>query len=49
VTLDAPSYPAIISPDNGASIRLAEKLGFEREPDGTYRGEAIALFRRVKP
>ncbi|HET7577498.1 MAG TPA: GNAT family N-acetyltransferase [Sphingomicrobium sp.] len=47
--LNAPSYPAIISPENGPSIRLAEKLGFEREPDGTYRGEAIALFRRVKP
>ena len=48
-TLNAPSYPAIISPENSASIRLAEKLGFEREPDATYRGETIALFRRTKP
>lgn len=47
--LNAPSYPAIISPENRASIRLAEKLGFAREPDATYRGETIALFRRVKP
>ncbi|HET8749145.1 MAG TPA: GNAT family N-acetyltransferase [Sphingomicrobium sp.] len=48
-SLNAPSYPAIISPENGASIRLAEKLGFERAPDAIYRGETIALFRRVKP
>jgi RimJ/RimL family protein N-acetyltransferase len=47
--LNAPSYPAIISPENEASIRLAERLGFRREPDGTYRGEAIALFRRPRP
>ena len=44
--LDADSYPAIIAPGNAASIRLAERLGFEREPDASYRGEAIALFRR---
>jgi RimJ/RimL family protein N-acetyltransferase len=44
--LDARSYPAIISPENVASIRLAERLGFERVPDGLYRGEPIALFRR---
>ena len=45
--LKAASYPAIISPENAASIRLAERLGFERVPDGTYRGEPIALFRRA--
>jgi RimJ/RimL family protein N-acetyltransferase len=44
--LDSTSYAAIISPENTASIRLAEKLGFERQPDGIYRGETIALFRR---
>ena len=47
--LNAHSYPAIISPENTASIRLAEKLGFEREPDAIYLGETIALFRRTKP
>jgi RimJ/RimL family protein N-acetyltransferase len=47
--LDARSYPAIISPENEASIRLAERLGFRREPDANYRGEPIALFRRPKP
>lgn len=39
-------FPAIISTDNVPSMRLAEKLGFVREPDGTYKGEAIAIFRR---
>ena len=46
--LDAASYPAIISPENEASIRLAERLGFRRGPDATYRGEPIALFRRPR-
>jgi RimJ/RimL family protein N-acetyltransferase len=46
--LEAHSYPAIISPENEASIRLAERLGFSRDPDATYRGETIALFRRPK-
>ena len=44
--LSASAYPAIIAPENAPSIRLAEKLGFEREPEATYRGEPIALFRR---
>ena len=47
--LGSPSYPAIISPENEASIRLAERLGFRREPDGVYRGETIAVFRRPRP
>jgi RimJ/RimL family protein N-acetyltransferase len=47
--LRAASYPAIISPENAASIRLAERLGFRRASDAMYRGEAIALFRRATP
>jgi len=47
--LGATSYPAIISPENEASIRLAERLGFTRAPDAIYRGEPIALFRRRHP
>jgi RimJ/RimL family protein N-acetyltransferase len=47
--LHAASYPAIISPGNESSIRLAERLGFEREPDAVYRGEPVGLFRRRKP
>jgi RimJ/RimL family protein N-acetyltransferase len=46
--LDAPSYPAIVSPENEASVRLAQKLGFVREPDALYRGATIALFRRPR-
>ena len=38
--------PAIISPLNHASMRLAERLGFIRDEDASYKGEPIALFRR---
>jgi len=41
--------PAIISVANIASLKLAEKLGFVREPDGTYMGEPIAVVRRPAP
>ena len=27
-------------------MRLAERLGFVRQSDATYKGEPIALFRR---
>ena len=40
------SIPAIIDPENAPSIRLAERLGFRRLPDGTYRGQPIGIFRR---
>ena len=39
--------PAIISPENIASLKLAEKLGFVREADGVYKGEPIAIVRRA--
>ena len=41
--------PAIIGLDNVASLKLAEKLGFVREPDAVYKGEPIALVRRPRP
>jgi RimJ/RimL family protein N-acetyltransferase len=41
------SIPAIIALENAPSMRLAERLGFERQPDATYRNEPIALFRRA--
>ena len=40
------SVPAIIDLENSPSMRLAERLGFERLPDATYRGEQIGYFRR---
>jgi RimJ/RimL family protein N-acetyltransferase len=42
----APSYPAIIDRENASSMRLAERLGFVRQADATYRGEPIAFYRR---
>ena len=45
-TLGPQAIPAIIDIKNEPSMRLAERLGFERQPDGTYRGEPIAIFRR---
>ena len=44
--LGASSYPAIIDLDNQPSIKLAERLGFVRQPDAKYRDAAIAFFRR---
>jgi RimJ/RimL family protein N-acetyltransferase len=44
--LAAHSYPAIISLENAASMKLAERLGFKRLKDATYRDEPIAFFRR---
>ncbi len=40
------SIPAIIDLENEPSMRLAERLGFVRQPDATYKDKPIALFRR---
>ena len=45
-TLGGVEIPAIIDVDNIPSIKLAEKLGFVRQPDGVYKGEPMAIFRR---
>ncbi|MDP9413698.1 MAG: GNAT family N-acetyltransferase [Pseudomonadota bacterium] len=37
---------AIISPDNSASVRVAERAGFNIREDALYRDEPILLFRR---
>jgi RimJ/RimL family protein N-acetyltransferase len=37
---------AIIAPDNGPSLQLAARLGFERLDDSVYRGEPTAVLRR---
>ena len=42
----APSYPAIIDVENVASMKLAEKLGFVRQPDAVYRDAPMAFYRR---
>jgi RimJ/RimL family protein N-acetyltransferase len=40
---------AIIDPGNAASIRLAEKAGFEQQLETTYKDAPILLFRRLPP
>ena len=37
---------ALISPGNEASMKLAEKLGFVRQPDGVYRDRPQTLWLR---
>ena len=40
--------PAIIDAGNSASIRLAERAGFDSREEAVYRGAPILLFRRQK-
>jgi len=47
--LRATEIVAIISPENAASIRVAEKTGFEDCSEARYRDEKILLFRRRAP
>src|SRR6218665_267648 len=47
--LRAPETVAIIDASNAASIRVAEKCGFNENEPATYRGEPIILFRRRLP
>ena len=44
--LQATEITAIIDAENTASIRVAEKCGFNENEPATYRGEPILLFRR---
>ena len=37
---------AMISPENEPSMRLAKKLGFQRQPDGTYRDKPQTYWLR---
>ena len=46
--LDARQIVAIIDASNLASIRVAEKCGFNENEPAAYRGEPILLFRRPK-
>ena len=47
-TLNASETVAIIAPDNGPSIKLAQRLNYERQPDGVYRDETVSLWRRKR-
>jgi RimJ/RimL family protein N-acetyltransferase len=48
-TLDADKTVAIISIANEPSMKLAQRLGYERQPDGVYRDEPISLWQRCNP
>jgi RimJ/RimL family protein N-acetyltransferase len=48
-TLNADETVAIISIGNDPSMKLAERLGYERQPDGVYRGEPTSMWRRRNP
>ncbi len=37
---------AIVAPDNAPSLKLAERLGFERLADSVYNEEPTAVFKR---
>lgn len=37
---------AIVHPDNAASLRLGERLGFERLDDSVYNGDPTAVLKR---
>ena len=47
--LNPPETVAIIDHGNDASIRVAEKCGFDARESALYRGESILLFRRRNP
>ena len=38
---------AIIAPENSASIRLAEKLGFVKKLETIYKGAPTLIFHRT--
>lgn len=48
-TVEADDIVAIISIANEPSVKLARRLGFERQPDAVYHDEPISMWRRLKP
>ena len=46
--LKGQEFTAIIDPDNGPSIKLAERLGFGEREEARYKDEPILLFRRAR-
>ena len=47
--LDANETVAIISIGNDPSMKLAERLGYVRQPDAIFRNEPVSLWRRARP
>jgi RimJ/RimL family protein N-acetyltransferase len=46
--LNTPKMVCIISPENGASVRLAEKFGFRERARTTYHGSPTIEFERPR-
>jgi len=45
----SPRSVCIIDPGNTASIRLAEKLGFSHYGQGSYKGNDVNKYERMRP
>jgi len=48
VHIESDSFVCMIHPDNAASIRVAQALGFERQGEATYKGGTQRLFKRPR-
>ncbi len=46
--IDAPMHVCIISPENSASIKLAERFGFRERARTTYHGSDTIQFERLR-
>jgi RimJ/RimL family protein N-acetyltransferase len=47
--LRVPAFTCIIHPENAASIRVAEKLGFVETARSTYKTKPVVVFERIRP
>lgn len=47
--LDAPRTVCMISPDNLASHRLAERVGYRPYAEGAYKDSKVVLLERLRP
>jgi len=43
---EPPRYVCLISPENSGSLRVAEKCGFRRAHDASYKGHATVVHER---
>jgi RimJ/RimL family protein N-acetyltransferase len=48
-TLDAPRLISVIHPENGASIRVAERLGLRPARDDVINGQPVVIFDIARP
>jgi len=46
---EPPRYVCIISAENAGSVRVAEKCGFSRAHEATYKGKPTTVYERFAP